>query len=89
MSNSMLESMATGLPTICTDCPAGGARAVIRDHENGILVPVRDAERMYLAMKELIENPALAEKLSENGSNIRNVLSVENIIEKWMEIIND
>lgn len=89
MSNSMLESMAIGLPTICTDCPAGGARAVIKDHENGILVPVGDAEQMYLAMKEVIDNPELAKKLSKNGSKIREELAVENIIEKWMEIIND
>lgn len=89
MSNSMLEAMAIGLPSICTDCPAGGARAVIRDHENGILVPVRNVERMYEAMKEIIENPELAEKLSQNAVRIREEQSLEKIIEKWMEIIND
>ena len=89
MSNSMLEAMAIGLPCICTDCPAGGARAVIEDHHNGILVPVKDAERLYRAMKEVAENPELAEKLSENGSAIKDELTEEKIIEKWLEIIND
>lgn len=89
MSNSMLEAMAIGLPTICTDCPAGGARAVIKDHENGILITVRDIESMYMAMKEVIENPELAESLSQNAVQIREEQSLENIIEKWMEIIND
>lgn len=89
MSNSMLEAMAIGLPVICTDCPAGGARAVIRDHENGILVPVRDAERMYQAMREVIENSELANHLSQNAVRIREEQSLENIIEKWMEIIHD
>ena len=46
MSNSMLEAMACGLPCVCTDCPAGGARAVIHDHENGLLTPVGNADAL-------------------------------------------
>ena len=88
MSNSMLEAMAIGLPTICTDCPAGGARAVIKDHENGVLVPVNDVQAMADAMKEVAGNPELAEKLSINGSKIREDLSVDKIVNQWMEIIN-
>ena len=86
MSNSMLEAMAIGLPTVCTDCPAGGARAIIRDHENGLLTPVGDEEALYKAMKELIEDPALAEKLSENGIKLREELTAEKIMKKWMEL---
>lgn len=89
MSNSMLEAMAIGLPTICTDCPAGGARAIINDHENGILVPVNDVQALADAMKEVAGNPALAEKLSVNGTKIREELSVDKIVNQWMEIIND
>lgn len=88
MSNSMLEAMAIGLPTICTDCPAGGARAIITDHENGILVPVNDEQAMADAMKEVADNPELAEKLSINGTKIREDLSVDKIVNQWMEIIN-
>lgn len=89
MSNSMLEAMAIGLPTICTDCPAGGARAVIKDHENGILVPVNDVQALANAMKEVAEDPEFAEKLSVNGTKLREELSVDKIINQWMEIIND
>ena len=89
MSNSMLEAMGMGMPVVCTDCPAGGARAVIKDHENGLLVPVRDEEKMYFAMKELIENPKLADELSQKAVQIREEQSLDKIIEKWMEIIND
>ena len=42
MSNSMLEAMAIGLPVVCTDCPIGGARMVIKNNINGILTPVGD-----------------------------------------------
>lgn len=89
MSNSMLEAMAIGLPAICTDCPAGGARAIIKDHENGILVPVNDANALANAMKEVAGDPELAEKLSVNGTKLREELSVDKIVNQWMEIIND
>lgn len=87
MSNSMLEAMAIGLPTICTDCPAGGARAIIKDHENGVLVPVNDAEKMCKAMCEVADNPELAEKFSINGTKVKEDLAVGKIVSQWMEII--
>ena len=88
MSNSMLEAMAMGLPCVCTDCPAGGARAVIKDGENGLLTPVGDSHALYLAMKRIAENPELANKLSQNSVKIRDEQSVDKIIKKWMELIN-
>ena len=89
MSNSMLEAMAIGLPCVCTDCPAGGARAVIEDGKNGLLVPVNDAIALSDAMKRVASDTIFAEKLSKNASNIRKNQSVEKIIDKWMAIIND
>ena len=87
MSNSMIEAMAIGLPTICTDCPAGGARAIIKDHENGLLVPVNDVDAMYKAMKEIAENEELAEKISLNGTKLEEELSVDKIVNQWLEMI--
>lgn len=89
MSNSMLEAMAMGLPCVCTDCPAGGARAVIKDGENGLLTPVGDAHALYLAMKKIAESSELANKLSQNSVKIRDEQSVDKIIKKWMRLIND
>ncbi len=88
MSNSMLEAMAVGLPCVCTDCPAGGARAVIKDGENGLLVPVNDADALAKAMKRIIVEQGLAAKLSANAVKIKEAQSLEKITEKWMEIIN-
>ena len=87
MSNSMLEAMALGLPCVCTDCPAGGARAVIKDGENGLLVPVNDADALSVAMKRIISEPELAEKLSANSVKIKEAQSLEKITEKWLKII--
>lgn len=87
MSNSMLEAMAIGLPTICTDCPAGGARAIITDHENGLLTPIRDVKALCNAMKEVATDDELAKKLSENGAKLREELHVDVIARKWIELL--
>ena len=87
MSNSMLEAMAIGLPVICTDCPSGGARAVIQDHENGLLVSIKDSQALYLAMKEVIEHPDLAKKLSVNAIRVRQTQSEEAIMQQWQSLV--
>lgn len=88
MSNSMLEAMALGLPCVCTDCPAGGARAVIKDGKNGLLVPVNDADALGNAMIKVASEQGLSEKLSLNAMKIRETQSLEKIVDKWEEIIN-
>lgn len=88
MSNSMLEAMAIGLPTICTDCPSGGAREIIQHHENGILVPIKNIDALCSAMTEVADNPELMEKLSKNGVKLREKLSVDRIMNEWWKVID-
>lgn len=87
LSNSMIEAMALGLPCVCTDCKGGGAREMIDNGENGLLVPVKDAEEMYKAMRRMVLEKGLAEKCSMNAAKVREELSVENIVSKWIGIL--
>lgn len=87
MSNSMLEAMAIGLPTICTDCPSGGAREIIENGINGILVPVNDKDSMAEAMANVADHEELSNMLSINGSQIRVSLSEDSIFEKWEQLM--
>ncbi len=86
MSNAMLEAMAIGMPVVCTDCPIGGAAAIIKNGENGMLVPVGDAEGLAEAIKKVIADKELSAKLSENAVKINDELSLSNIAKKWMEL---
>ncbi|KXT44166.1 glycosyltransferase family 4 protein [Bacteroides intestinalis] len=88
LSNSMLEAMAIGLPVICTDCPCGGARMIIDDGINGLLVPVGDCKALAKAMKALISDKQLAEKLSNEARKVRTELSMDVIGNKWLVLIN-
>ena len=89
ISNSMIEAMAIGLPTICTDCPAGGARMMIRPYENGILTPVGDEEALYKAMKYMIENPDKAERMGKQAMEVREVLRKDKILNMWVQFIEE
>jgi glycosyltransferase involved in cell wall biosynthesis len=51
----LLEAMACGRPCITTDAP--GCRDAVRHGDNGLLVPVRDAEALALAIRRLLERP--------------------------------
>ena len=87
ISNSMLEALGLGVPTICTDCPIGGAREMIEDGVNGILVPVGDHKALYQAMKTIIEDSELSNKLSAEAIKIRNKYPARIIAEEWLKII--
>ncbi len=89
ISNSMLEALAMGLPTICTDCPPGGAKSVIRNRENGILVPVRDKEKLAEAMRSVLNNQFFQNKLSLNASLLSDLLRPDVIAKKWIDFIEE
>lgn len=89
ISNSMLEALAIGIPTVCTDCPVGGARMMIKSEQNGILVPVNDVNMLSESMKEVIMNERLANKLSYNSRKIKEELNGMNISREWIEFIEN
>lgn len=60
-----LEAMAYGLPVI--GCLDSGATDVIKDGENGFLVPPGDAVKLADAMRRVLSDPALWKKMSESA----------------------
>ena len=64
----LLEAAACGLPIVTTDAP--GCREIVRDGDNGFLVPVRDAQALALALRSLIDNVALRAKMGQRAREI-------------------
>lgn len=87
MPNVLLEAMALGLSVISTDCPCYGPRAVIKDKENGLLVPVGDKKAMEQAIRKILDDKEFAEKLGENASHIGKELAPEKVCEAWRQWI--
>lgn len=85
ISNSMLEALAMGIPTISTDCPIGGARIYMEDGVSGLLTPVGDRRALTEAMLKVAQDDALAERLSVGGAKVREKYSPDSIAERFLE----
>jgi glycosyltransferase involved in cell wall biosynthesis len=62
---ALMESMVLGVPVIATDVP--GSRTLIRSGENGILVNHDDVPELTAAIRNMIEDPDLANRLANAG----------------------
>lgn len=60
-----LEAMACGIPIVASKI--GGIPSVVKDRENGLLVPPRNSEALADAIIYLLENEDVREKMGENG----------------------
>ncbi|MCR5093062.1 MAG: glycosyltransferase [Lachnospiraceae bacterium] len=83
LPNAVMEAMALGLPVVSTDCPCGGPAMIIRDGENGLLVPVSDEEALAAAIDRLIEDRPFAEKLGQEARKISEVAGTEAVYRQW------
>ena len=87
LSNSMIEALCMGVPTVCTRCLGGGAEAVISNGVNGILVDIDDAEAEAAALARLVDDGVFAESLSCEAAHLRNALSLERIGAQWLKLV--
>lgn len=63
LSRALIEAAAMERPIITTDVP--GCRDVIDHGSGGLLVPVKDAEALRLAISLLMQQPALARQFGQ------------------------
>lgn len=72
------EAMACGVPVVATN--AGGVPEIVEDRASGLLVEPGDSGALSGAVSELLENPALREKLAFAGrARVRERFNWDNI----------
>lgn len=89
MPNALIEGLAMGLACISTDFASGGARFLIEDGRNGLLVPTGDREALTQSMWRLISDASLRAELRKNAIAIRDSHSKEKIIPLWIDYITN
>lgn len=83
MPNALLEAMALGLPCISTNWAPGGIVDIIKDSDNGIIVPRDNVKELSTAMESLINDRKLLRKIAKNGLSSSKKYNPENIFKKW------
>jgi glycosyltransferase involved in cell wall biosynthesis len=64
--NALLEAMAAGVPIVA--CKVGGVPETVEDGSSALLVPPSKPAAMASALARVLEDPALAARLSSNAS---------------------
>jgi glycosyltransferase involved in cell wall biosynthesis len=65
LPKALLEAAACGRAIVTCDVP--GCREVVRDEDNGLLVPPRDSASLAIALKRLLQDNALRLRMGQRG----------------------
>jgi len=92
ISNSILEYMALGKPTIATI--GGGTSEIIIDKYNGFLIDTKNADQLFYRINEIIDNPDLAKSIGENATKtikekFNNNIALTHYFDLYKEITNN
>jgi glycosyltransferase involved in cell wall biosynthesis len=84
----LIEAASCGRAIVTTDTP--GCREIVIDGENGFLVPPHDAKALAQAIRRLIDNPSLREKMGGRGREIAiREFSLDRVISETMALYRD
>lgn len=85
LSNSILESMAAGLPVVATH--AGGNADLVREGETGFLVPSDNETALASAMERLLDQPGLRLGFGQKAREIALAnYSMESVLERYVAL---
>jgi len=83
------EAMSFGLPVIATDA-VGSAYDLIENGKNGFVVKEKNISELKKAIKKIISNKKLREKMGKESLKIikQDKFSFESILEKWVKALS-
>ena len=81
--NVLMEAMALGVPCVALDCDGGGAKLLLGNNENGILVSKNDSEEMAQAIGTVLSNREYATSMASNANRFIRTFSEDEIYRRW------
>jgi glycosyltransferase involved in cell wall biosynthesis len=87
MPVTVIEMAALGLPVVATR--VGGLPDLVTDGVNGLLTPDDNDQAMADAVKRLLSEPGLAERLALAGRALAESCSWEKVRARWEEMFNE
>lgn len=82
---TVIEAMAAEIPVIATK--VGAVPEIIEDEESGILIEPKNHKAMAEAIKKIINDKSLSEKLARNGKKVvEENFNIEKMIKKYEDL---
>lgn len=79
---SLIEGASLGKPLISTD--VSGCRDIVINMHNGILVPIKDSNKLAEAILHLVKNPEIRKDMGEKGRElVASKFRLEKVCEGW------
>ncbi|GAB6967764.1 glycosyltransferase [Komagataeibacter kakiaceti JCM 25156] len=81
----ILDAWSTDVPLVA--CAADGPRAHIRNAENGMLVPIDDAAALAGAIRQVLDDPALAARIVAGGRrDYETYFTRQAVTTQWLDL---
>ncbi|MBD9420444.1 glycosyltransferase family 4 protein [Achromobacter sp. ACM04] len=88
LSNTLLESMASGLAAVSFDCDTG-PREIIREGVDGVLVrPNGDVPALCKALDAVMRNDADRVRMAQAATDVRDRFSAACVLQKWQDLFD-
>lgn len=86
LSNTLLESMASGLAPVAFDCPTG-PREIIRNGIDGVLVnPADDEEALAAHLSDMMAHPEKRKAYARRAVDVRDRFSTARVMALWSHL---
>jgi glycosyltransferase involved in cell wall biosynthesis len=83
----VLEAMGCGLPIVTTDVP--GNREIVREGENGFLVPLGNTKVLARALAKLVNDEELRRRFGRVGRRLVQAYDWRNIVDQYDELYRE
>lgn len=88
LSNTLLESMASGLAAVAFDCDTG-PREIVREGVDGVLVrPNGDVDALCRELGAVMGDEAVRLRMAEAATAVRERFSAERVLGLWEELFD-
>ena len=85
MSNAILEAVCVGLPVVTTN--VSGAAELVKNGEGGFVVPIRDEKALAEALRKILQDENLREKMMHTNKARAKEFKQDMIVNQWEELI--
>lgn len=87
MPNALFEAMCLGLP--CVSTKVSGAKDLIEDGYNGLLVDLGDENSLTKCLTEIAEDNEKSRLMGENATKVFDLLQLNIISKKWVGLFEE